>query len=165
MAGSEVASVISVRGPSLGRRPDGLRLDGDDGWFRTTDLGVVVAGNLSVVGRIDDIIIVHGRQIMASSVEAAVTSSSLSGTHVAAIQTVHGQFALVLEVRDGFSTDLRAKLAAAKRAVATTIGVSPEVVIAVRRGQIPRSRSGKIQRRRLTHALSVGDVLPIEVVE
>jgi len=42
----------------------------DDGWFRSRDLGYVADGELYVVGRMSDLIIVGGRKIAAEDVEA-----------------------------------------------------------------------------------------------
>ncbi len=85
--GEDRVGEIWIRGRGIGRgywgRPEataeafGRRLDGDgegDGegdapWLRTGDLGVVSRGELFVVGRVKDMIIVRGRNLHAQDLE------------------------------------------------------------------------------------------------
>jgi len=53
------------------RRPDLTRAAFREGWFRTGDLGYLVGGELYVVGRKSDLIIVGGRNIAPEEIEAA----------------------------------------------------------------------------------------------
>jgi acyl-CoA synthetase (AMP-forming)/AMP-acid ligase II len=54
------------------RRPEATAAKLEDGWYRTGDLGCVVDGEVYVLGRVDDLIIVHGRNHFAHEIEAVV---------------------------------------------------------------------------------------------
>lgn len=72
--------VLAVRGPTLasmvvrrpGEEPEALPV-GDDGWFRTADLGRADAdGNLWIEGRADDAVVTGGVTVAPSEVEQAI---------------------------------------------------------------------------------------------
>ena len=72
--------VIELAGPVLA---SGYRLDPTatatafrDGWFRTTDLGVLVDGVLEVLGRADFVINTGGVKVAPAAVEAVLTEQS-----------------------------------------------------------------------------------------
>jgi fatty-acyl-CoA synthase len=85
MAGVEIAIAgavdagrvgeILVRGPwrlpSYWREPADPQVIDADGWLHTGDLGVLVDGELYVIGRAKDMIIVAGRNCIPSEIEAA----------------------------------------------------------------------------------------------
>lgn len=56
---------------ALGYR-DGAPLPGDDGWYRTDDLGQLNDGRLQVLGRADDVINTGGVKVAAGAVEQAL---------------------------------------------------------------------------------------------
>ncbi|MDP3967344.1 MAG: o-succinylbenzoate--CoA ligase [Nocardioides sp.] len=66
---------LEVRGPVLfdGYRDDPVRTAAartDDGWFRTDDLGTVVDGRVTVLGRADDVVVSGGVKVPAAAVAA-----------------------------------------------------------------------------------------------
>jgi fatty-acyl-CoA synthase len=71
-----VIGEICVRAPFLFdgyfRRPEATALALRDGWYRTGDLGFVEQGELFVVGRIKELIIVNGQNIVAGDIEFEV---------------------------------------------------------------------------------------------
>jgi acyl-CoA synthetase (AMP-forming)/AMP-acid ligase II len=52
------------------RRPDLTRAAFRDGWFRSGDLGYLAGGELYVVGRQSDLLIVGGRKLASEEIEA-----------------------------------------------------------------------------------------------
>lgn len=126
----------------------------DDGWLRSGDLGFVHEGELFVCGRTKELIIVHGRNLHASDVEAAAGAvPGVKPGRVAALglwDEAAGteECALLIETE---AEDLSAAGAAAlKRAVRER--VAAELDLHVRRievgpaGWLVKSTSGKVSR-------------------
>ncbi|MBR8743439.1 fatty acyl-AMP ligase [Nocardiopsis sp. MG754419] len=126
------------------RDVDGLR------WLDTGDLGFVHAGSLFVVGRSDDVLVIRGRNHYPDDIEATVRRV-VPGT--AAVFTTDDEagprVVVVLEPRDAGPTDGAHAIAKAVRdAVQRGHGLSIHALLPVRRGTIPRTTSGKVQRGR-----------------
>jgi fatty acid CoA ligase FadD28 len=123
-------------------------------WLRTGDLGFISDGELFVVGRIKDLLIVHGRNHSPEDIEATV--QEVTGGRVAAISVPDGQteklVAIVeLKKRGGESDEEETdKLAATRRDVASAIfnahGLSVADLVLVPPGSIPITTSGKVRR-------------------
>lgn len=147
---------ITIRGPSLfqgydrepGRTGERLR----DGWYRTGDRGFLHGGELHVIGRADDLMIVRGRNIVAHEVEALVGSvpgvkpgrAVAFGLYRAEIGSE--DVVVVAELaRDG------ADAAAIRRLVRTrlesVLGLVPARIKLVGPGWLSKTTSGKISRR------------------
>ncbi|GAA2698663.1 fatty acyl-AMP ligase [Actinoplanes palleronii] len=140
--------------------------DGEGGFLRTGDLGLLRDGQLYVTGRIKELLIVNGRNLYPHDIEVAVRTvdESLSRGVGAAFtaEVPHEELVVVQECR------VRSLDPAARAAVVTAIrqvlsrefGTGPVSVVLVRPGTVPRTTSGKIQRGLarmlfLTGALSV----------
>ncbi|MEU6460059.1 fatty acyl-AMP ligase [Streptomyces sp. NPDC047065] len=122
--------------------------------LRTGDLGFVHAGELHVVGRLKDLIIHQGRNYYPQDIELSAEASS-SGLHpnCAAAFAVEddGKERLVVAVEaDGRTvrahgaTALRERIA---RAVHDQHRLPADTVLLLRRGALPKTSSGKVQRR------------------
>ncbi len=143
---------------------EGDRINPGEGPFlRTGDLGFVRDGELYVTGRIKDLIIIRGRNHYPQDVELTAERSHpdlRSGCGAAFSAEVGGEERLVLvqEVerrrRDGFEE----VAAAARRAVAEEHEVQVYEVVLVRMGTVPRTSSGKIQRRASRSLYLAGDL-------
>ncbi len=126
-----------------------------DGWYHTGDLGFVHHGELYLTGRIKDILIVHGHNLMPDEIERIADGATGGGglTRSAAFSVVHGaggeEAVLAIEV----TTDDPERLAELDREVRVrvgrTLGLPLADVVFVRRGRIPRTTSGKMQRGEL----------------
>lgn len=155
---------LEVRGPMVARgrrQPDGsvVRLTGDDGWFRTGDLGRIDRSGsgpprIEVIGRVDDLIVTGGQNVWPEPVEAvladhpAIAEVAVFGRPdpewgavvVAAVVLAPGAAPPSLdEVRDLVRSTLPAY--AAPKAI--------EVVAA-----LPRTALGKVRRRILADPAS-----------
>ncbi|HET6998272.1 MAG TPA: fatty acyl-AMP ligase [Solirubrobacterales bacterium] len=136
----------------------------DTPYLRTGDLGAIVDGELYVVGRIKELIIVNGRNIYPHDIEySAEAASPLVRSHCGAAfeQEVEGEvrIAMLLEVdlpenEEGYEEIM----AAVRKRVAEDLDLPLYWIGLCSRGTVPKTTSGKIQRR-LCKALVVdGDV-------
>ena len=133
----------------------GARIEGETegGYLRTGDLGFIDDGQLFVTGRLKDLIILAGRNYYPQDLELAAERShpSLRPGHAASFALggeSREQLAIVLEVtRHHRENDNEAVFSAVRRALAEREGVLPDVVVLVKQNGIPRTSSGKVQRR------------------
>jgi long-chain acyl-CoA synthetase len=143
--------LVSVRGRNLfsGYWPDGSDGPDEEGWFRTSDVGYLDAdGDLYLVDRANDLIIVNGFNVYPHEVEQVLCElDSVAEAAVVGIPDGRTGEALmaVLVLREGATTsaeDVRAHCAA--RVARFKV---PTVVEFVER--LPRSATGKITRAAL----------------
>lgn len=120
-----------------------------DGWLHTGDLGFLTArGDLVVCGRIKDMIIVGGHNIYPEEYESAAqqVDGVRDGGVIAFSVPEIERMVVVAEIGrrcdgpDGLAGRLMSEL---REAVPHT----PEEVVIVRPGTVPRTTSGKLQRR------------------
>jgi fatty acid CoA ligase FadD21 len=123
-------------------------------WLRTGDLGFIYQGELYIVGRIKDLLIIRGRNHYPEDIEATV--QQIAQGRVAAISVPVDsteQLVTVIEVkkkRGEASEDLRHRLSGVKSDVTSAIsnahGLNVGDVVMVPAGSIPITTSGKIRR-------------------
>jgi acyl-CoA synthetase (AMP-forming)/AMP-acid ligase II len=151
---------IEISGPSMLHDYVGadLRLT-PDGWFPTKDLGRVVDGELYITGRLDDMLVIAGRNFYASDLEAVAGRLDLVRSGSCAVVTdEEGSYAVVAEPRRGVIdlTVLEDGCRQIKAEVTRTAGAAASKVIFVEPGTIPKTPSGKLQRFRVRRALEDG---------
>lgn len=122
-------------------------------WLRTGDLGVIYDGELFIIGRIKDLLIVDGRNHYPDDIEA--TTQEISGGRVAAI-SVPGErterLVVIVEMKNRGTSDeeMQHKLRTVKQKVTSAISKSHGLRVAdlvmVPPGSIPITTSGKIRR-------------------
>ena len=134
-----------------------------NGWLRSGDLGFIEDGNLHVVGRIKDLIIVDGVNVSAEDIETAVIASNPQLVALGAfpIDTTRGErIGLAIEL-GRLSGDQQARFCARVRAeMAESGGFPVERILLIRPGLLPRTTSGKIQRHAIQRAFVEGK-LPV----
>lgn len=122
-------------------------------WLRTGDLGVMSNGELFIMGRIKDLLIVDGRNHYPDDIEATI--QEITGGRVAAITVpddITEQLVAIIELkRRGASAEEAAHtLRTVKREVTHAISKSHSLRVAdlvlVAPGSIPITTSGKIRR-------------------
>ena len=122
-------------------------------WLRTGDLGFISDGELFIVGRIKDLLIVYGRNHAPDDIEATI--QEISGGRVVAISVADGQteklVAIIEQKKRGVSDEEVAEnLAAVRRDVASAVfnahGLSIADLVLVPPGSIPITTSGKVRR-------------------
>jgi acyl-CoA synthetase (AMP-forming)/AMP-acid ligase II len=136
----------------FGAVPADGRGNGAGGWLRTGDLGFLHDGQLYITGRLKDLVIVDGRNHYPADLEFTAEQASpvVRRGHVAAFSLDTGEserLVLVAEVNG------RAEAAAAEEARRSIRGavldrhaVDAHDVLLVRRGALPKTTSGKLQR-------------------
>ncbi|CDO08229.1 acyl-CoA synthetase [Mycolicibacterium cosmeticum] len=137
-------------GGVLADPPDGVP---DGPWLRTGDLGFLHDGELFIVGRIKDLLIVRGRNHSPDDIEATI--QEITGGRVAAIAVADGQTEKLVTVieqktRGTSDAEVAQQLAAVRGEVATAVftthGLSIADLVLVPPGSIPITTSGKIRR-------------------
>jgi long-chain fatty acid adenylase/transferase FadD26 len=122
-------------------------------WLRTGDLGVIYDGELFIIGRIKDLLIVDGRNHYPDDIEA--TTQEISGGRVAAISIPDDRterLVVIAEMKNrGHSEEemqqrLRAVRAQVTSAISKSHGLRVADLVLVPPGSIPITTSGKIRR-------------------
>jgi acyl-CoA synthetase (AMP-forming)/AMP-acid ligase II len=148
---------LYVRGPSLFReylgRPEATARVLVDGWLDTGDLGFLDSGELYLVGRAKDVLIVRGQNHAPEEVERAVdaVAAARRGCAAALSHRPDGEptdrLLLVVEHRRGAGASDRIELSRrAREAVLGATGLALDEVVVVAPGTLPRTSSGKIRR-------------------
>jgi len=122
-------------------------------WLRTGDLGVIYDGELFIIGRTKDLLIVDGRNHYPDDIEA--TTQEISGGRVAAISIPDDgteRLVVIAEMKNRGSSDqeMQQKLRSVRQQVTSAISKSHGLRVAdlvlVPPGSIPITTSGKIRR-------------------
>ncbi|MFJ2645689.1 fatty acyl-AMP ligase [Streptomyces sp. NPDC087420] len=143
--------------PEESLRTFGARLAGEEKvgtWLRTGDLGFVHDDELFVTGRLKDVIIRKGRNYYPQDIEVSAESAdpALQPNCAAAFSVDDGaaeRLVLVVEadgraLRDGGRDGLRTRV---RDAVLDGQRLEADEILLVRRGSLPKTSSGKVQRR------------------
>ena len=155
------AGTIEFRSPSLLSRYIGADLSlTDDGYFVTGDIGVMHDGELFVVGRGDEAIVVAGRNVYPDDIETAVQHESIRRGCIAAVAAPDGGLAVVVEPSKTMSaTELETACRGIRTAVARQTGCAVATVAFVPRGSLPKTPSGKLRRLAISESLGTDDGL------
>ena len=151
--GERVVGQILSRGPSVN---DGYYENAEataesfkKGWLYSGDLGYRADGNLFICGRAKDLIIINGANHYPQDIEWVVgdLEGVRRGNVVAFSVMKNGLEALVLaaEGNSGDAARLRTEIA---RVVQETFGLTPMHVAICSVGALPKTSSGKAQRRK-----------------
>ncbi|MEM7585921.1 MAG: AMP-binding protein [Acidobacteriota bacterium] len=123
------------------------------GYLRTGDLGFVEAGQLFLIGRIKELIIIRGRNYAPRDIEEAVVRSheAVRMSHVAAVgfqRGVEAELGLVAEIDRRFwrTYDAEAVVKAVREAVFEEMALRVAAVVLLRPGSMPKTTSGKLKR-------------------
>jgi long-chain fatty acid adenylase/transferase FadD26 len=139
-------------------------------FLRTADLGFVHQGELYVAGRLKDVIIRKGRNFYPQDIELSVESVA-DGLHpncAAAFSVDDGLSERLVVVVEADGRVLRAVGAGELRArvqdaVSENHGLVADDVLVVRRGALPKTSSGKIQRRGARASYESGELAAVAV--
>jgi amino acid adenylation domain-containing protein len=142
----------------------GARLAGtsEGPYLRTGDMGFVMGGELFLTGRLKDLIIIRGRNHYPQDIEQTVEQSCPGLRHgcgAAFTADVWGQERLVVvqEVERGRrAPDADHAARAIRRAVSREHELQVYSVVLIQAGSIPKTTSGKLQRRACRDAFLAG---------
>ena len=159
LCGDRASGEIEIRGESLfcgywGNNGFLTQLGTADGWYATGDYGFMEQGNLYVIGRIKDIIVVGGQNIFPEDVETL--ANSVNGVYpgrVVAFGVEHAMegtqsLAIVAEMRGEFDLpSAKAMEREIHQLILSALGVAARHVKIVSERWIVKSTAGKISRR------------------
>jgi len=122
-------------------------------WLRTGDVGVISEGELFIIGRIKDMLIVDGRNHYPDDIEATVQDITRSrAAAIAVADEGREQLVVVIESKQRGSSEaeVREGLDTVKRDVAVAVsrshGLRVADLVLVAPGSIPITTSGKVRR-------------------
>jgi acyl-CoA synthetase (AMP-forming)/AMP-acid ligase II len=132
-------------------------------YVRTGDVGALVGGEVFLVSRTKDVLIVRGRNLVCWALEETAWRAAeevRDGRVVAFGTVVDGTEAvnLALEVRQ--PADAHRVVRRVASAVATEHGVAVHTMRLLPPGSLPKTTSGKLQRDRTRQLLSRGELTP-----
>jgi acyl-CoA synthetase (AMP-forming)/AMP-acid ligase II len=142
---------------------------GEGPWMRTGDLGFLNGGQLFISGRLKDMIIIRGANFAPQDIEwvsqrchPAVESAESAAFPLMVDGAEHLGIVQELNRKDRLpDEDLENVAAKIREQISLEFDIRPYAVALVRRGTIPKTSSGKIQRRACRAALIDGGLSPI----
>lgn len=137
-----------------------LPLGGNDGFYATGDIGFVDGGELFITGRISDRIKVNGQSFFAADFEQAVEQLPFVREGRTAVVQSDGNIVVLTEVDRAGRQDVEGSRARIVEHLVRAIGVTVRDgdVHFLRPGQLPRTSSGKLQRRAIARAYEQGEL-------
>jgi fatty-acyl-CoA synthase len=144
---------IAFRGPSVTpgyfKNPEASRQLLKGGWLHTGDLGFILKGDLYISGRQKDLVIINGRNYPPQAIEWIV--EEIAGIRKGSVVafSVDGEATEKLIIIAETTMTENAELAQAiSDQVRSALSLTVNKVVLVGRGTIPKTSSGKLQRRR-----------------
>lgn len=148
-----VEGELCFRGPSVTpgywENPEATATSYRGGWLHTGDLGYVLDGEVYVTGRLKDLIILNGRNLHPQSIEweVAEIEGVRKGNVVAFSRpgATSEELVVALETR---AEDLDNLIAAVRTRLQKEMGLTVAEVLPLTPGTLPKTSSGKLQRRK-----------------
>lgn len=166
---------IQVKGPSVfsgyWNDPEATAESLRDGWLSTGDLGFVSDGELYITGRIKDVLIVRGSNVMPHEIEwlAEGVSGGGGALRTGAFSIARGaageEPVVVVEVGERDPDKLRDLGQEIKSRIGRALSLPVADLVFVRRGRIPKTTSGKVQRRMLREKYLNGELDRLDMAE
>ncbi|MGW0905301.1 fatty acyl-AMP ligase [Streptomyces sp. NPDC002853] len=148
---------------------DAVTANGDRGYLRTGDIGVLHEGELYVHGRLKDVIIVHGRNVYPQDVEQELRAQH---PELGSVGVVFGgpgyadgdeesMVVVTHEVRRVQHDELPALAAGIRHTVGREFGISVDSVALLKPGSVLRTTSGKVRRAAMRDLFHQGLLTPL----
>jgi acyl-CoA synthetase (AMP-forming)/AMP-acid ligase II len=133
------------------------------GWLSTGDLGALVDGELYLVGRSKDVVVIRGWNHYPGDIEPTIEAAdpAIGAAGVAVFgHEVDGEerLAAVIEVAEPDGLDLGALCVRIRKAVSGEHAVPLSLVAVARRGTLPKTASGKIRRGACREGIESGSL-------
>lgn len=142
---------------------------GEGPFLRTGDLGFLQDGELFITGRIKDVIIIRGQNYYPQDIEQTVEKSHLAlrpSSGAAFTVEVKGieRLVIVQEVERSYlrKLDINQVIGNINQAVAAEHALQVYATVLVKTGSIPKTSSGKIQRRACRAGFLAGNLSVVE---
>jgi fatty-acyl-CoA synthase len=135
-----------------------------DGWLGTGDLGFLHEEELYLTGRVKDVLIIRGNNVMPHELEwlAEEVAGGGGSMRCGAFSVPRGaegeQAVLVAETAEKDERTLSEMGREIRRRVGAVMALPLADVVFVRRGQIAKTTSGKVQRRELRGRYLAGEL-------
>jgi fatty-acyl-CoA synthase len=161
---------VLFRGPSVtaGYYGDQLatRAAQRDGWLYTGDLGFLSEGRLYISGRKKDLVILHGRNYYPQAIEWEVEQLAgvRPGSAVAFASEFESSERLVIVVEGGgqpSAQELTQLQSAIRARISSALGIAVERVLVAKQSTVPRTTSGKLQRRKTRALFEAGALIEL----
>ena len=154
---------LCVRGPSVAgsyfENPEASASTFRDGWLYTGDLGYVLDGEVYVTGRIKDLIILNGRNVHPQAVEWEVaTVEGVRKGNVVAFSRPSASSEELVVVLETKLTEHEALKEAVSAQVRKELGFAVADVVCLEPGTLPKTSSGKLQRRKTRQQYLAGSL-------
>jgi fatty-acyl-CoA synthase len=154
---------IVFRGPSVTpgyfQNPEASRQLLKGGWLHTGDLGFILKGDLYISGRQKDLVIINGRNYPPQAIEWVVEEiAGIRKGSVVAFSIDGNSTEKLVVIAETTMTETMELEQAVTEQVRSAFGLPVDRVVLVGRGSIPKTSSGKLQRRK-TKALFEGGLL------
>lgn len=137
-------------------------------YLRTGDLGFLVEGELFLIGRLKEIVIIRGRNYASQDIEETVVASHVAlriGHVVAGARLRDGveELAIAAEIERERSRALHAEevVNAILEAVSATFAITASQIVLLRPGSIPKTSSGKLKRLECRRMLAAREWTPL----
>ena len=152
LAAGQVGEIV-VKGPSITAgyfdNPRSTEHLLRDGWLHTGDLGFTHEGHLYISGRMKDLIILNGRNYYPQAIEWEVEQvEGVRKGNVVAFSVPGDTTEELVIAAETKADDEKALSAAIVTHLKSTVGVRATDVKLVGPGQLPKTSSGKLQRRK-----------------
>jgi len=126
-------------------------------WYRTGDLGLIEDGLLYVLGRIDDVLIIHGKKILAHQIEEFVgTRPGVKAGRVFCTMNSSESALTIYYEGDEIEVSIKSEI---RRWISSSSGVSLDGLNRLDHGTLIKSSSGKIARKKTLAKLQAVKVL------
>ena len=154
---------IVFKGPSVTpgyfQNPEASRQLLQGGWLHTGDLGFIYNGNLYISGRQKDLVIINGRNYPPQAIEWIVEEiAGIRKGSVVAFSVNGDSTEKLVIIAETTMTNTEELTMAIGNQVRSALGLAVHKVVLVGRGSIPKTSSGKLQRRQ-TKAMFEGGQL------
>ncbi len=146
---------VSLKSGSIAQELVGTKsLELQDGFYQTEDLGFCVDNELYFAGRCDDWMVIRGRNLDARAIELASSRSpAVRDGNCVVVPDESGTYAVVAEPAVTVASSEPISRDQIDEIINYALGVSgitPSRIVIVDRGSLPKTPSGKIQRRKVS---------------
>jgi fatty-acyl-CoA synthase len=144
---------IVFRGPSVTpgyfQNPEASNQLLKGGWLHTGDLGFILNGDLYISGRQKDLVIINGRNYPPQAIEWVVEEiAGIRKGSVVAFSVDGDSTEKLIIIAETTLTENAELPQAITEQIRAAFGLTVDKVVLVGRGSIPKTSSGKLQRRR-----------------
>jgi len=172
LASGEIGEV-RVQGPGVfsgyWNDPEATAAGLQDGWLCTGDLGFLHEGELYLTGRTKDLLILRGNNVMPHELEWLAESvtggggAQRSGAFSIARGAEGEKAILVLETGEQDPENLQELARDVRLQIGRALNLPVADIAFVRRGKLPKTTSGKVQRRQLRQDYLEGKLERLDV--